>query len=133
MSVSDCQPRAVPREAGWRLLWVSLLIAAAIIVSAWLRSAGYFPGVGAAVMVAAALVGGWALNQRSRVRGLPLVAGTVMSAVALGEAALGMATHATTSGTMFMALLLSTMARSWGTGLATIAILTAAVLLAWLI
>ncbi len=109
------------------------MIAAAIIVSAWLRSAGYFPGVGAAVMVAAALVGGWALNQRSRVRGLPLVAGTVMSAVALGEAALGTATHATTSGTMFMALLLSTMARSWGTGLATIALLTAAVLLAWLI
>ena len=84
-------------------------------------------------MVVAALVGGWTLNRRSRVRGLPLVAGAVMSAIVLGEAALGTSAHAISGGTMFMALLLSTEARSWRTGLATIAMLAGAVVLTWLI
>ena len=110
-----------------------LFCAAAIIVSAWLRSAGSLPGVDAAVMVVAALVGGWTLNRRSRVRGLPLVAGAAMSAVALGDLALGTSAHAVSGGTMFVALLLSTVARSWGTGLAAISILAAAVFLTWLI
>ena len=131
--VSDCQTRAIPRETGRRLLWVSLLLAAAIIVSAWLRSSGSLPGIDVAVMVAAALVGGWTLNRRSRVRGLPLVAGAVMSAVALGDATLGASAHAVSGGAMFMALLLSASARSWGSGLAAIAILAAAVFLTWLI
>ncbi len=133
MYVHDCETRAFPRETAWRLLWVSLLCAAAIMVSAWLQSAGSLPGVGAAVMVVAAVVSGWTLNRRSRVRGLPLVAGAVMSAVVLGDAALGTSAHAVSGGTMFMALLLSTAARSWRTGLATIAILAGAVVLAWLI
>jgi hypothetical protein len=56
-----------------------------------------------------------------------------MSAVALGDAALGASNYAVSGGAMFMALLLSATARSWGSGLAAIAILAGAVLLTWLI
>ena len=133
MRVSECQADGIPREAGRPLLWVSVLLASAIMGSTWLRSSGSFPGIGVAVMAGAVLVGGWTLSRRSRVRGLPLVAGAVMSAVALGDAALGASTHAVSGGAMFMALLLSATARSWGSGLAAIAILAGAVLLTWLV
>ena len=56
------------------------------------------------------------------------------SAMALGEAMLGDPLHGASGsgGAMFVALLLSTGARSWRVGLTSIAILTAAVVLAWL-
>jgi hypothetical protein len=132
MYVSDCRSRAMTRETGTGLLWVSLLVASGILVSAWLEGAGPVPGLGVAVMVAAALVGGWILNRRALVPGLPLVAGGVMSAAALGDAILGSSAHAVSGGAMFVALLVSATARSWRSGLAAIAILAAAICLTWL-
>jgi len=142
MDVPECRSRTLPRETGRGLLWASLLLAGAILVSSWLQSAGSVRGLDVAVMVAAVLVGGWALNRRALVRGLPLVAGGVMSAAALGNAILGDSLHAVSGGAMFMALLVSTMfmallvsttARSWRSGLAAIAILAAAICLTWLL
>lgn len=133
MYASDCQTRGVPRGAASRLLWVSLFFAAAILAATWLGTSASLPGAGAGVMIAASLLAGWVLNGRSRVRGLPLVAGVVMAVMALGEITLGTSGFAISGGAMFMALLLSAMARSWGTGLATIAILAAASLLSWLV
>ena len=128
MYVPDCQTRSVPREAARGLLWVSLLYAISILAAAWLRSGGLLPGIDVALMMVASLTGGWVLNRRACVRGLPLVAGVVSAVVALGDATLGDPLHAASGGAMFVALLLSTVARSWGVGLTSIAILTAAVL-----
>jgi len=120
-------------KTGSGLLWASLLMAGAILAAAWLRSSGSVPGFDVAVMVAAVLVGGWILNRRALVRGLPLVAGAVMSAVALGQAILGTSGYAVSGGAMFVALLVSATARSWRSGLAAIAILAIAVCLTWLL
>jgi len=131
--VTDCRSRAMTRETGNGLLWASLLMAGAILAAAWLRSSGSVPGFDVAVIVAAVLVGGWILNRRALVRGLPLVAGAVMSAAALGHAILGTSGYAVSGGAMFVALLVSATARSWRLGLAAIAILAAAVCLTWLL
>jgi hypothetical protein len=120
------------RETGSALLWVSLLVAAAILAAARLRSSGFVPGFDVAVIVAASLVGGWILNRRVLIPGLPLVAGGVMSAAALGDAILGSSTYAVSGGAIFVALLVSSTARSRRSGLAAIAILAAAVCLNWL-
>lgn len=125
MYVPSCRSDAFPREAGWRFLAASLLVAGALIASSWLRSVDDLPGLDVAVMVASALVGGWILNPVSRVRGLPIVAGAAVSAMALGAASFG--------GGIFMALLLSSLAPSWTTGLAVIAILVGAEILTRLI
>jgi len=132
MYVSDCRSRAVPRETARGLLWVSLLFAASILAAAWLRSSGSLPGIDIALMVMASLAGGWALNRRARVPGLPAVAGVLMSMAAVGDATFGDSLHGASGGAMFMALLLSTVAPSWGSGLVSIAILTAGVFLSWL-
>ena len=133
MYVSDCRSRTMTRETGSGLLWASLLVAGAILAAAWLRSWGSVPGFDVAVMVAAVLAGGWILNRGAPVRGLPLVAGAVMSAVALGHAFLGTSGYAVSGGAMFVALLVSATARSWRSGLAAIAILAAAISLTWLL
>ena len=133
MYAPDCRSRTMTRETGRALLWVSLLVAGAILAAAWLRSSGSVPGFDVAVMVAAALVGGWILNRRALVPGMPLVAGGVMSAAAVGDAILGSSAHAVFGGAMFMALLVSATARSRRSGLAAIAILTAAICLTWLL
>ena len=132
MYVPQCRTRAVPPESARALLGVSLFYAAAILVAAWLHADGSLPGVDAAVIAAANLAGGWVLGGKARVRGLPLAAGAVMSAVVLAGAAIG-AAPAVSAGAMFVALLLSVAASSWASGIAAIGILAAAVLLGWVL
>lgn len=134
MYAPDCQTRSIPREAARGLLWVSLFYAISMLAAAWLRAGGLLPGIDVALMMVASVTAGWALDRRAYVRGLPLVAGVVSAAVALGEATLGDPLHGASGsgGAMFVALLLSTGVRSWRVGLTSIAILTAAVVLAWL-
>jgi hypothetical protein len=45
VDVSDCRSRAMTRETGTGLLWVSLLVASGILVSAWLQAGGPVPGL----------------------------------------------------------------------------------------
>ena len=133
MYVSECETRSVSRAMGRRLIGVSLLIAGAILLSTWLRTTGTTGGMDVLVLAAAALVGGWILNARSPVRGLPLAVGLIMAVVTLVGWALGDAGHAVPGATLFMALLLSAVARSWSVGLAATAILAVAQIVAALI
>ncbi len=130
MPVARCGCEGLSREAGWRLLWASLGIAAAVIVQALAQRAGFGATSGALLMAGAGLWGGWLLNPYARIPGLPSTAAGIMALAIYIAALSGPSVSDVSGGAMFMVLMLSVVVRSWQIGIAATAILAGAQVLA---
>ena len=127
MYLSQCEDRSIPRQLGGRLLAAALLVASALIGATWLSAFVGVEGLDVVILAAAAVGGGWLLNGRARVRGLPLASGIVMAVANLAGWALGLGpVDAAGGGGMFVALMLSAMAPTWTVGIGVTLLLGAA-------
>ena len=133
MNQRHCDTEATSPGAAQRMIVMSLLFAAGILLSAWLGSTGAGPGVGVAVIAVAGLLGGWLLNSVAHVRGLPLALAAIGTTVTLVGWAMGWQGATPPGITTFMALLLTVNSRSWKAGLAVGGILAGSEILTWLI
>ncbi|UCG75922.1 MAG: hypothetical protein JSV95_00915 [Gemmatimonadota bacterium] len=125
-------PDGRSRGAGGRLIAAALGMAAAVLAQALLHRVG-LDFTGALLIAIAVLLGGWLLNAQARVPGLPLTVAGIMALTVLLTGLIDSATTAISGGTVFVALMLSAFARSWGVGLAVAVILAAAQLIAALL
>lgn len=132
MYVRACKTEQLPGPAARRLLEVAVLVAGAMLASAWLRATGS-AGLGVAVLAAGGMLGAWLLNHHARLRGLPLAAGTIMTAVAIVAWAVGGELDGVPpGGSLFVALLLSMYPRSWTVGILATLLLAGAEIVAQL-
>ena len=129
MQAGHSESGRLSRQAGRRLILASLGIAVAVIAQAILQRAG-LEFTGALLIALAALFGGWLLNTHAHVPGLPLTMAGIMALTVFLAGIIGTADTAVSGGTVFIALLLSVVARSWGVGLTVAVILVGAELLA---
>lgn len=129
MQAGHSESGRLSRQTGWRLILASLGIAVAVIAQAILQREG-LEFTGALLIALAALLGGWLLNTHAHVPGLPLTMAGIMALTVFLAGIIGTADTAVSGGTVFIALLLSVVARSWGVGLTAAVILVGAELLA---
>ncbi len=129
MQAGHSESGRLSRQAGRRLILASLGIAVAVIAQAILQREG-LEFTGALLIALAALLGGWLLNTHAHVPGLPLTMAGIMALTVFLAGIIGTADTAVSGGTVFIALLLSVVARSWGVGLTAAVILVGAELLA---
>ncbi len=129
MQAGHSESGRLSRQAGWRVILASVGIAVAVIAQAILQREG-LEFTGALLIALAALLGGWLLNTHAHVPGLPLTMAGIMALTVFLAGIIGTADTAVSGGTVFIALLLSVVARSWGVGLTAAVILVGAELLA---
>ncbi len=134
MFIRECETEPIAPAAAGRMLGGSLLFAAGMLLSSWLRVSDLVPGVDVLVIVVAGLLFAWLVNGIARVRGLPLAVAAIGTVVAFVGWALGTFGGDFPGGvTVFMALLLSVYSRSWTVGLVATAILVGSEILTWFI
>ena len=134
MLIRECETEPIAPAAAGRMLGGSLLLAAGMLLSSWLRVSELVPGVDVLVIVVAGLLFAWLVNGIARVRGLPLAVAAIGTVVAFVGWALGTFGGGFPGGvTVFMALLLSVYSRSWTVGLVATAILVGSEILTWFI
>lgn len=133
MNHALCEGAVIPRNAARRQMGMSLVIATSVLLAAWLRRGDASASAPLLIMALGGSIGGWIVNRHAPVRGLPLIAAAVMTGVMTLGQMLGCGLPAITDGTLFMAVLLSSLVRTRSAGAGVIALLAGAELVALLI